>query len=235
MILLVVSFSFLRTTINKQRTTIHMKIKQFTFNPFQENTYLAYDETGEAIIIDAGCYTPSEAAEVKQFTDENKLTVKLLVNTHCHIDHILGINVLRDIYKVDCYAHREELPMLQMAPQHAMMFGLVIDTIPQVEKTVDEGDTISFGNSSFKVIHTPGHTLGGICLYSAKDRILITGDTLFQGSIGRTDLSGGNYDSIIDSINSKLLSLPDDVMIFPGHGEFSTIGKERVSNPFLKD
>jgi glyoxylase-like metal-dependent hydrolase (beta-lactamase superfamily II) len=212
-----------------------MKIKQFVLNPFQENTYLLYDETGEAIIVDAGCYTTSEAAEVKRFTDETKLTVKYLVNTHCHIDHILGINALRDIYNVDCYAHREELPTLQMAPQHAMMFGLVIDTVPKVEKTIDEGDELKFGNTTLKVIHTPGHTLGGVCLYSAKDKILITGDTLFQGSIGRTDLGGGSFDTIIHSITTKLLALPDDVMIFPGHGDSSTIGKERVSNPFLKD
>lgn len=212
-----------------------MKIKQFVFNPFQENTYLLYDETGEAIIVDAGCYTPSEAAEVKRFTDENKLTVKFLVNTHCHIDHILGINALRDIYNVDSYAHREELPTLQMAPQHAMMFGLVIDTVPKVEKTVDEGDELKFGNTTLKVIHTPGHTMGGVCLYSEKDKLLITGDTLFQGSIGRTDLGGGNFETIIQSITNKLLTLPDDVDIFPGHGDSSTIGKERTSNTFLKD
>ena len=196
---------------------------------------MLYDETGEAIVVDAGCYTPSEAAEVKQFTDDNKLTVKYLVNTHCHIDHILGINVLRDIYNVDCYAHREELPTLQMAPQHAMMFGLVIDTVPRVEKTIDEGDELKFGNTTLKVIHTPGHTLGGVCFYSEKDKMLITGDTLFQGSIGRIDLGGGSFDSIIHSITTKLLTLHDEVMIFPGHGDFSTIGKERVSNPFLKD
>lgn len=212
-----------------------MKIKQFVLNPFQENTYLLYDETGEAIIVDAGCYTPSEAVEVKRFTDENKLTVKFLVNTHCHIDHILGINALQDIYSVDSYAHREELPTLQMAPQHAMMFGLVIDTVPKVEKTIDDGDELKFGNTTLKVIHTPGHTLGGVCLYSEKDKMLITGDTLFQGSIGRTDLGGGSFDTIIHSITTKLLTLPDDVMIFPGHGDSSTIGKERVSNPFLKD
>lgn len=212
-----------------------MKIKQFVFNPFQENTYLLYDETGEAIIVDAGCYNPSEAAEVKRFTDENKLTVKFLVNTHCHIDHILGINALQDIYSVDCYAHREELPTLQMAPQHAMMFGLVIDTVPKVEKTIDEGDELKFGNTILKVIHTPGHTLGGVCLYSEKDKMLITGDTLFQGSIGRTDLGGGSFETIIESITNRLLTLPDDVVIFPGHGDSSTIGKERVGNPFLKD
>jgi len=210
-----------------------MKIKQFVFNPFQENTYLLYDETGEAIIVDAGCYTPSEADEVKRFTDENKLTVKFLVNTHCHIDHILGINALQDIYNVDCFAHREELPTIQMAPKHAMMFGLVIDTVPKVEKTFDNGDELKFGNTTLKVIHTPGHTLGGVCLYSEKDKMLITGDTIFQGSIGRTDLGGGSFETIIESITNRLLTLPDDVVIFPGHGDSSTVGKERVSNPFL--
>lgn len=210
-----------------------MKIKRFIFNPFQENTYVVYDETGEAIVIDTGCYTPTEVAEIKRFTDENKLKVTLLVNTHCHIDHILGVYDLMKLYNVQSCAHREELPLLQMAPSQAMMFGFVVDHVPQVEKTVEDGDSILFGNSKLQVIYTPGHTLGGICLYSSADKILISGDTLFQGSIGRTDLVGGNYDTIIESIKTKLLTLPDDVTIFPGHGEISSIGKERRTNSFL--
>lgn len=211
-----------------------MKIEQFVFNPFGENTYLLYDETAEAIIVDAGCSTPLEVAEVKRFTDANGLTVKFLVNTHCHIDHIVGINALCNLYGVQCYAHREELPMLAMAPKHAAMFGVEIDTAPRVEKTVGDGDTLTFGRTTLRVIHTPGHTLGGICLYSEKDRVLLTGDTLFQGSIGRTDLHGGSYTAIIRSITEKLLTLPDDVVVFPGHGDSSTIGEERADNPFLR-
>lgn len=211
-----------------------MKIKQFVQNPFQENTYLVYDDTGDAIIIDAGSYTQSDVDEIKQFTDENKLTVKFLVNTHCHIDHVIGVNALCKLYGIDCYAHREELPMLQSVPTQAIMFGLEIDAIPQIEKTIDDGDTIKFGNTSVQVIHTPGHTRGCVCFYSESDRILFSGDTLFQGSIGRTDLAGGNYDSIIKSITAKLLTLPDDIKVFPGHGPSTTIGKERISNPYLR-
>lgn len=211
-----------------------MKIKQFIFNPFQENTYLVYDETGEAIVVDAGCYTTTEAAEIKRFIDENKLTVRYLVNTHCHIDHILGINVLKAIYGVEYIVHREELPLLQMAQPHAVTFGFAINSVPQAEKTVEDADSIIFGKTTLRVIHTPGHTPGGICLYSANDRMLLTGDTLFNGSIGRTDLAGGSYSTIIESITTKLLSLPDEVMIFPGHGDYSTVGEERVGNPFLR-
>ncbi|MGD9976960.1 MAG: MBL fold metallo-hydrolase [Bacteroidales bacterium] len=211
-----------------------MKIKKFTVNPFQENTYLVYDETGEAIVVDAGCYTTTEAAEIKRFIDENKLTVRYLVNTHCHVDHILGINVLKDIYGVEYIVHREELPLLQMAKAHAATFGFAIDSVPRAERTVEDADSITFGKTTLRVIHTPGHTPGGICLYSANDKILLTGDTLFNGSIGRTDLAGGSYSTIIESITAKLLSLPDEVMIFPGHGDYSTIGEERVGNPFLR-
>jgi len=211
-----------------------MKIKQFVQNPFQENTYLVYDDTGEAIIIDAGSYTQSDVDEIKRFTDENKLTVKFLVNTHCHIDHVIGVNTLCKLYGVDCYAHREELPMLQSVPTQAIMFGLEIDTIPQIDKTINDGDTVKFGNTSLQVIHTPGHTRGCVCFYSELDRILFSGDTLFQGSIGRTDLAGGNYDSIIRSITTKLLTLPDDIKVFPGHGPSTTIGKERIGNPYLR-
>lgn len=212
-----------------------MKIKQFVQNPFQENTYLVYDETGEAIIVDAGSYTQSDVEEIKQFTDGNKLSVKFLVNTHCHIDHVIGINALRKVYGVDSYAHREELSMLQTVPSQAIMFGLEMDAIPQIEKTLEDGETLKFGNTVLQVIHTPGHSLGCICLYSEKNKIIFSGDTLFQGSIGRTDLSGGNYDTIIHSISTKILSLPDEVLVFPGHGPSTTIGRERVSNPYLKD
>ncbi|MGE0077369.1 MAG: MBL fold metallo-hydrolase [Bacteroidales bacterium] len=211
-----------------------MKIKQFVQNPFQENTYLVYDETGDAIIVDAGSYTQSDVAEIKQFVDENKLTVKFLVNTHCHIDHVLGINALRNAFGVEVFAHREEFPMLQSVPSQAIMFGLEIDTIPQIENTLDDGDTVKFGNTALQVIHTPGHSRGCVCFYSEPDRILFSGDTLFQSSIGRTDLAGGDYDTIIRSITAKLLTLPDEVLVFPGHGPSTTIGKERISNPFLR-
>jgi glyoxylase-like metal-dependent hydrolase (beta-lactamase superfamily II) len=211
-----------------------MQIKRFVFNPFQENTYLVYDQTREALIIDAGCFNPSEAAEVKKFVDSNQLKVKYLVNTHCHIDHILGITALKGLFGCECLAHREDIPLLESAPTHALMFGLYIDEVPYIDRMVDEGEPIAFGDSQLVVIHTPGHTRGGICLYSPQDKALFAGDTLFQGSIGRTDLAGGSYDTLIESITKKILTLDDAVVVYPGHGESTTIGNERRSNPFLR-
>lgn len=210
-----------------------VSIERFTFNPFQENTYLVFDETKECVIIDCGCYTPSEQNELSAFISRNNLIPKYSINTHCHVDHVLGISFLKEQYGIKSIAHREDLPMLQMLPQHALMFGLSIDNAPEIDVTVDEGDIIRFGNSLIKVIHTPGHSLGGICLLSEEGKFLVSGDSLFQGSIGRTDLPGGNYSSLIDSIKLKLLTLDPNTKVYPGHGNSTTIEYEKNNNPFL--
>lgn len=210
-----------------------IQVKQFVLNPFQENTYILFDETSEAIIIDAGCYTQQEVESVGKFVHSKGLKVKFLVNTHGHIDHVLGIDSLRDLFKVECLAHASDLPLFETAPSHALMFGLSINKAPSVDKTIKEGDQIKFGNSTIEVIHTPGHTMGGICLYLREQGMLFTGDTLFRGSIGRTDLAGGNYESIIESIIYKILPLGDDIVVYPGHGDSTTIEFEKRSNPFL--
>ncbi|MEJ5316478.1 MAG: MBL fold metallo-hydrolase [Tenuifilum sp.] len=208
-------------------------IKQFVFNPFQENTYVLYQPQGEAIVVDAGCSTESEFQELLDFVNSQNLTVKCLINTHCHIDHILGIDKLKKQFGVKAYAHFDDFPLLQMAPAHAMMFGLYLETVPAIDETLSHGDLIELNGDSLKVIHTPGHSRGGLCFYAEQERFILTGDTLFNLSIGRTDLAGGNYETLIKSIREQLMVLPDDVIVYPGHGNSTTIGIEKASNPFL--
>lgn len=208
-------------------------IKQFVFNPFQENTYVLYQPQGEAIVVDAGCSTESEFQELLDFVNNQNLTVKCLINTHCHIDHILGIDKLKKQFGVKAYAHIDDFPLLQMAPAHAMMFGLYLETVPAIDETLSHGDLIELNGDSLKVIHTPGHSRGGLCFYAEQERFILTGDTLFNLSIGRTDLAGGNYETLIKSIREQLMVLPDDVIVYPGHGNSTTIGIEKASNPFL--
>jgi len=210
-----------------------VQVKQFVLNPFQENTYILFDETNEAIIIDAGCYSPQEVDSIKSYVDSKGLKVKYLVNTHGHIDHLLGIDTLKELFKVESMAHANDLPLFETAPMQAMMFGISIKKAPSIDKTIKEGDHIKFGNSVIEIIHTPGHTSGGICLYIQEQKMLFTGDTLFRGSIGRTDLAGGNYETIIESIIKKILPLGDDIEVYPGHGDSTTIEFEKRSNPFL--
>jgi len=211
-----------------------MKVKVFVFNPFQENTYVISDENHNAAIVDAGCYNATEVALIKRFVDDNELKVKYFVNTHCHVDHLLGLNLLKSIYNVEAYAHSDDLPLLKTFPQQAMSFGFSVDKTPEIDKIVADGNTLLLGDGSIGIIHTPGHTPGSICLYLQNEKMLLTGDTLFYRSIGRTDLPGGSYDAIIRSITIKLMVLPDDVAVYPGHGESTTIGDERRSNPFIK-
>jgi len=208
-------------------------IKQFVFNPFQENTYVLYQPQGEAIVVDAGCSTESEFQELLDFVHSQNLTVKCLINTHCHIDHILGIDKLKKQFGVKAFAHIDDFPLLQMAPAHAMMFWLYLETVPAIDETLSHGDMIELNGDSIKVIHTPGHSRGGLCFYAEQERFILTGDTLFNLSIGRTDLAGGNYETLIKSIREQLMVLPDDVIVYPGHGNSTTIGIEKASNPFL--
>jgi hydroxyacylglutathione hydrolase len=210
-----------------------IQVKQLVLNPFQENTYIVYDQTGEAIIIDAGCYSQSDVDEVKRYTDAKNLRVKYIVTTHGHIDHILGIQSLKDIYKAESISHAYDLPLIESSPTHALMFGLMIEKAPTIDRTVKEGDKIIFGNTTIDVVHTPGHSKGGICLLIRDQNILFSGDTLFRGSIGRTDLMGGSYETLIESIIHKIFPLGDDIVVYPGHGDSTTIEYERNNNPFL--
>ncbi len=210
-----------------------IQVKQLVLNPFQENTYILHDQTGEAVIIDPGCYSQSDVNEVKRYVDSTHLKVKYLILTHGHIDHILGIDFLRDIYKVKCLAHSDDLPLIETSPKHGIMFGISFEKAPKIDDFLNDGDKISFGSTIIEVIHTPGHSIGGVCFFIREEKILFSGDTLFNGSIGRTDLMGGNYETLIKSIIKRIFPLGDEVIVYPGHGDSTTIGHERKNNPFL--
>lgn len=211
-----------------------IQVKKLILNPFQENTYIVYDQTGEAVIIDPGCYAKDEFDEVKWFVDSNGLTVKYLILTHGHIDHILGLDMLKELYQVKSLAHTDDLPLIEISPKHGLMFGISLEKAPLIDELLKDGDKISFGKTTMEIIHTPGHSLGGVCVLFRDEKILFTGDTLLNGSIGRTDLMGGNYETLIDSIIHKILPLGDDFTIYPGHGNSSTIGFEKKNNSFLQ-
>ncbi|MDD2550553.1 MAG: MBL fold metallo-hydrolase, partial [Bacteroidales bacterium] len=157
----------------------------------------------------------------------------LAINTHGHVDHILGNAFVKKTYNIDIAGNPEDLQLIQTATQHALMYGFTIDDVPLIDRYLNDGDEITFGNSKLKVLHTPGHSKGGICLLNTENGFILSGDTLFQGSIGRTDLPGGNYDQLIDSIKTKLLVLNPNTKVYTGHGESTSIGWEKENNPFL--
>jgi glyoxylase-like metal-dependent hydrolase (beta-lactamase superfamily II) len=210
-----------------------INIKTFVFNAFQENTFLLFDETKECVIIDAGCNDENEYNQVDEFIKENNLVLKSIINTHCHIDHILGNAYLINKYKVQSIAHKEDLPLIERSKDMAAAFGFDVQEPPIPNQFVNDGDEIKFGNNVFIVKHVPGHSPGSIALYNEAEKFVIVGDVLFAGGIGRTDLPGGDYDTLITSIKEKLFTLNSDVVAYPGHGESTTIGQEMDSNPFF--
>ncbi|HOY15160.1 MAG TPA: MBL fold metallo-hydrolase [Saprospiraceae bacterium] len=211
-----------------------LQIKIFEFNAFQENMYILYDETNECVIIDPGCSNKNEEKILTDFIEEKGLHPTMLINTHCHIDHVLGNQFVAKKYDLSLFAHELEKQTLLMQPLVAQMYGLPYDPSPQISGFLKEGEEISFGNSQLKILFVPGHAPGHICLLSEVNNICIVGDTLFAGSIGRTDLPGGDYDTLISRIKSELFSLDKDTVIYPGHGGSSTIGRELRTNPFFK-
>jgi len=212
-----------------------MKIKYFTFNPFQENTYVVYDETKECIIIDPGCYTEKERTELRRFITSEKLKPVKLINTHCHIDHVLGNKFASELWNLELYMHKEDLPLLENAGNIGKMYGLEdYEGSPYPKHFLAQDDTLTFGESSFKILFTPGHAPGHICLYSKDNNLLIAGDVLFQGSIGRTDLPGGDHSTLINSIITQLFPLSNETQVFCGHGPSTNLGYEKEHNPFLQ-
>ena len=212
-----------------------MQTKKFVFNPFSENTYVVYDQTSkEAIVIDPGCFDDDEKKELEYFIRSNNLTVKYLVNTHCHIDHILGNKFVKEIFAPIFLAPELDIPLLHDAEKQANMFGLSIENSPEPEELITENKIYKIGKIEFNFLFTPGHTPGEYCVYFESQKKCFTGDVLFKQGIGRTDLWGGDFDTLISSIEKKLLSLPDSVEIYPGHGNTSKIGLEKLENPFLK-
>ena len=211
-----------------------MEIKQFVFSPFQENTYVAYTDTLEAMIIDPGCYSTQEEKQLRMFIESKGLKVIHLINTHLHLDHAFGNSFVEETWNVKTEAHAGDAFWLKGMAGQCRMFGLELrNPAPDISKELQEGDVIGLGSETFEVLHVPGHSPGSIVLYNAKAHILFAGDVLFEGSIGRTDLQGGNYSQLIKGIQEKLLVLPDETIVYSGHGSTTTIGKEKVSNPFL--
>ncbi|MDP2303629.1 MAG: MBL fold metallo-hydrolase [Ignavibacteria bacterium] len=212
-----------------------IKIKSFVFSPFSENTYIVWDEESrETAIIDPGTLENYEVEELTNFVRHNNLQVKYLINTHCHLDHIFGNSKIKQIYNPKFYAPELDIPLLQNATKQGSQFGIKFDDSPLPDEYISEELYLSLGIGGFTFLFTPGHTPGEYCIYFKEEKFCITGDVLFLESIGRTDLWGGDYERLIESIKTKLFTLPDETIIYPGHGETSTIGYEKKFNPFLK-
>jgi glyoxylase-like metal-dependent hydrolase (beta-lactamase superfamily II) len=211
-----------------------VKVKKFVFNPFQENTFVVWDDrTKECAIIDPGCSDELEENELAEFIADNNLITKYLINTHCHLDHIWGCRFVKEKFQPVYFIPEDDLTLLKNAGTQAETFGIQFKDPPFPDDFISEKIILTLGRSSINFLFTPGHTPGEFCLYFPDEQFCIVGDVIFKDSIGRTDLWGGDYETLIDSIKSKLLSLNDDVVIYPGHGEESTIGRERTQNPFL--
>lgn len=211
-----------------------ININKFVFSPFTENTYLIWDEqTKEAIIVDPGCANEDEENTLGEFIKFHKLQLTYMINTHCHIDHIFGCAFIKKKYNPKYLVPEEDLPLLKNADKQAEMFAIDLANPPEPDAYLSEKLVLTVGESKINFIFTPGHTPGEFCLFLENEKILISGDVLFNESIGRTDLWGGNYDTLISSIKTKLLTLPEDVTVYPGHGEETSIGYEKQNNPFL--
>jgi glyoxylase-like metal-dependent hydrolase (beta-lactamase superfamily II) len=210
------------------------QIKAFTFSPVQENTYLLYNQYNECIIIDPGCYYDNEKDALKSFINLNKLQPIILLNTHCHLDHVFGNKFVAEEYKLVLQTHALEKQVLEMAPASGLMFNLPFDNYQGEVTYLAEDDTVSLRDDELKVIHAPGHSPGSICFYCEKQGFLIGGDVLFQNSIGRTDLPFGSHEDLIKNIKEKLFTLPENVKVYPGHGDPTTIGEEIKGNPYLQ-
>lgn len=210
-----------------------IKIATLQFNPFQENTYVISDSTGEAIIVDAGNYSAAEDNALLNYVKDNGLKPVMAVNTHGHVDHILGVQFVKDTFGVPFALHGEDKFLVDSCRTHGELYGFKIGTVPSVDIDLSGETSVKFGESELRIIHTPGHTPGHIALYDEQSKALLTGDTLFKESIGRTDLPGGDYTWIMKSILEKIVPLGGDVTIFPGHGPSSTISHELLYNPFI--
>lgn len=210
-----------------------MRIAKFTFNPFQENTYVLH-AGGEALVIDPGCWNSGEQHELASWLAENALTPVRLVLTHAHIDHVLGCAWMHERYGLLPEVHPADLEMLRNAPRVGELYGVHCDPVPEPKAFLNAGDRIAFGGQELEVLFVPGHAPGHVAFYCAAQRFVINGDVLFHGSIGRTDLPGGDMDTLLDSIRTQLYPLGDDVTVYCGHGPETTIGLEKKQNPFVR-
>jgi glyoxylase-like metal-dependent hydrolase (beta-lactamase superfamily II) len=210
-----------------------LKIEKFVVNPLQENTFVLSDETRACIFIDPGFYFDVEQKEIIDYVKDNKLKPVKITNTHCHFDHIMGVEFIRGQYKIPFYAHSDDAFWVEQAVFQGKMFGFEMEPVQAPDYFFQENEPLKFGNTEFQIIHVPGHSPGHVVFYSEKEGVLIGGDVLFHGSIGRTDLPGGNYETLIAGIKEKLFRLPDETKVYCGHGPETTLGFEKASNPFL--
>ena len=211
-----------------------MYIKAFTFNAFSENTYVVYDDTRQGVIIDPGCSDRPEQKELTGFIEEEKLKITQLLNTHGHIDHVLGNAFVKRTYNVQLYIHPQDEATLRAVQVYALSYGIADYEAAEPDGYLNEGETVTFGDTALDVLFVPGHAPGHIAFYHPEQKLCIAGDVLFRGSIGRTDLPGGDFDTLIRSIRTKLFPLGDAVTVYPGHGPETTIGHEKKYNPFLQ-
>lgn len=209
------------------------RIHKFTFNPFMENTYIVSDETKQCVIIDPGCSNDRERTELAEEIEVQGLEPVRLLNTHCHIDHIPGNKFIHDRYGLLPEIHEAELSWLRSATEYGKMFGFPLEASPLPKVFLNEGDIISFGNTTFSILFTPGHSPGSISFYNENEGYVLSGDVLFYGSIGRYDLPGSDGNTLYDSLTRKMMALPDQVKVYSGHGPETTIGHERSNNPFI--
>lgn len=209
-------------------------IKSFVFSPFSENTYVIYDETKEAVVIDPGCYTQSEKEELRDFIKNENLNLKAIVLTHAHLDHVFGAAYVARNFGVEIYMHKLEIPILADFETRCKMWNIPGAEQPEANHFFEEGDTFTFGNTTLDIIFVPGHAPGHVAFINKKDNYVVSGDCLFYRSIGRTDLPMGDYNTLINSIKTKLFTLPDHYTVYAGHMQPTRIGEEKKLNPFLQ-
>lgn len=210
-----------------------LNIKTFIFSPIQENSYLLYNELKHGIIIDPGCYFPEEKEELQNFISDNHIQPVMLLNTHCHLDHVFGNKFVAETYGLSLQIHEKGKSMLELAPTSGLMYNMPFDNYNGELLYLEDGGKIVLDGDELEIIYAPGHCPGHICFYSAKQNFLISGDVLFHRSIGRTDLPGGDHQGLLKNIREKLFVLPDETKVYSGHGEMTTIGEEKKYNPFL--
>lgn len=211
-----------------------LTVQSFTFNPVQENTYVLYNDKGDCCIIDPGCYFASEETLLAEFIESRSLKPILLLNTHCHLDHIFGNRYVANRYGLKLHMHILDKPVLDFGPSSGQLWQLPFDNYDGELIYLEEGQRIKLGDETLKVLFTPGHSPGSISFYSEAHKFIIAGDVLFSGSVGRTDLPGGDFKTLETSIKTKLYTLPEDVIVYSGHGESTTIGDEMKTNPFVR-
>jgi glyoxylase-like metal-dependent hydrolase (beta-lactamase superfamily II) len=211
-----------------------LSVKSFTFRPVQENTYILYNEKGDCCIIDPGCYLPKERDDLKTGIEKTNLNPILLLNTHCHLDHVFGNKFVNDTWALPLHIHALEKPVLDFAPQAGNMWQLPFDNYEGPLVYIKEGEKIKVGDDELAILLVPGHSPGSIAFYNEAGGFIIGGDVLFRESIGRTDLPGGNYETLLQSIHTHFFTLPDETKVYSGHGPVTTIGYEKRNNPFVK-